>query len=136
MAKTFTAAFAQTPRTAQVITNAASSSVAGSTPTNTQLIATAGTEGSIVTSLGAVAGSTNSGASLLAWVSKDSGTTKTLVAAAGAAAYSNSTTTVRAHTAFESITETTPMRLEAGDELYVGSEVSGTFHFSAELTDY
>ena len=136
MAKTFTAAFAQTPRTAQALVTASSASINTTTPTNVTLLATAGADGSILTSLSAITGSTNAGSSVLLWISKDGGTTKYLADCAVLEAYSNSTTAVRVKVIFADITEANPMRLEAGDELYVGAELTGAYHFKAELTDY
>jgi len=54
------------------------------------------------------------------------------------AAYTWAATTDNAPTLFDAITETTPIRLEAGDELYVSSAVAlaSGIVFNAEWTDF
>jgi hypothetical protein len=54
------------------------------------------------------------------------------------AAYTMATTTLVPETTFALYTETTPLRLEAGDRLYVGSQVAlaGGIVFRAEFTNF
>lgn len=138
MAKTFTAPFAQTPQTATAVTTAATASINGDTPTNTVELMTAGADGCIVTKLTAIPRATVTASNLLLFLSKDSGTTQRLVDSALMAAHTVATTTAIPLTQFEGITETTPIRLAAGDKLYVGNQValaSGVV-FKAEYTDF
>lgn len=137
MAKTFTAPFAQTPKTATVIATTASS-VDTDTPSNAQLLLTAGADGAILTRLTAIPRATVSASSLVLWISNDGGTTKRLVDSALMAAFTVATTTAVAVTTFSTYSETTPLRLAAGDKLYVGTQVTSSsgIVFRAEYTDF
>lgn len=138
MAKTFTAPFAQTPKTATAVATGAVSSIAGDAPTNTVLLMTAGADGAIVTGLAAMPRATVTASSLLLYLSKDNGTTQRLIDSELMAAHTVATTTAIPETVFARITETSPLRLEAGDRLYVGSQVAlaGGIVFKAEYTDF
>jgi len=138
MAKTFTAPFAQTPKTATAVATTASASVTGDTPTNTMLLLTAGADGSILTRLSAQPRDTVTASSLVLWLSKDGGTTKRVIDSALMAAYTAATTTALPTTSFSNYSETTPLRLEAGDKLYVGTQVTSSsgIVFRAEYTDF
>ncbi|MCP1317583.1 hypothetical protein [Halomonas sp. 707B3] len=138
MAKTFTAPFAQTPKTATAIATAATSSLTTDAPTNTVELLTAGADGAILTKLSAIPRSTITASSLVLFISKDNGTTQRLMDSALMEAATVNTTTAIPVTAFERYSETTPLRLEAGDKLYVGSQVAATngIVFHAEFTDY
>ena len=138
MAKTFTAPFAQTPKTASVVVTAASASLNGDAPTNTVLLATAGTDGALLTRLTAIPRGTVTASDLLFWISKDSGTTKRLIDSVLMAAHTVAATTAIPITSFSRYSEGTPLRLEAGAELYVGSAVAlaDGIVFTAELTDF
>lgn len=137
MAKTFTAPFAQTPKTAQAVVTAAAT-VVDDAPTNTQLLLTAGADGCIVTALSAMPRATVTASSLVLWISKDGGTTKRLIDSELMAAQTLATTTAIAETVFSRISESAPLRLEAGDKLYVGSQVAlaSGIVFKAEYTDF
>lgn len=137
MAKTYTAPFAQTPKTATAVTTAAAT-VTTDAPTNTVELLTAGTDGAILTRLFAMPRATVTASSLLLWISKDSGTTKRLIDSELMAAYTMATTTAVPETSFANYTETTPLRLEAGDKLYVGNQVAlaAGVIFRAEYTDF
>lgn len=137
MAKTFTAPFAQTPKTAVAVATGAAS-VSNGTPTNTVLLVTAGADGSILTKLTAMPTSNVALSSLLLYLSKDAGTTKILIDSALMAANTLVANTAVPVTTFSSYSETTPMRLEASDRLYVGSQVALTsgIIFKAEYTDF
>ena len=138
MAKTFTAPFAQTPKTATAVVTGAAGTITGDTPTNTVLLATAGADGAILTRLTAIPRATVTASSLVLFISKDSGTTKRLIDSELMAAHTVATTTAIPETAFANFSETTPLRLEAGDELYVGSQVAlaSGIVFRAEYTDF
>ena len=119
MAKTFTAPFAQTTKTASAVV-------------------TAGTEGALLTRLAAVPRATVTASGLLLWISLDSGTTKHLLEGALMAAQTVSATTATAVTTFSRYTEYTPLRLQASASLYVATAVAltGGIVFTAEYTDF
>jgi hypothetical protein len=139
MAKTFTAPFSQTQQTAVAIVTSAYGSENTLTPSNTSLLLTAGSEGCLVTSITFLPRQSSISASnVKLWLSKDSGTSKYQIDSALAAAqtvYTYAATTVGS---FELITETPPLRLSAGDELYVGcgNAVSNGLAFFAEYMDF
>ncbi len=138
MAKIYTAPFAQTPKTATAVATAATADIATDAPTNTVELLTAGAEGAIVTRITAIPRGTVTASSLLLFLSKDDGTTRRLVDSALMAAHTVAATTAIPVTEFESISETTPIRLEAGDILYVGSMVAAAdgIAFTAQWMDY
>jgi hypothetical protein len=137
MAKTFTAPFAQTPKTASCVVTTASADLA-TTPTETVKLLTAGADGALLTRLSAIPRATVGASSLLLWVSLDSGTTKSLIDSALMSAHTVAATTAIPVTAFSRYSEDTPERLQAGAELYVGSAVTlaGGIVFTAEYTDF
>jgi hypothetical protein len=137
MTKTFTAPFAQTPQTATAIATTATASI-DTTPTNTQLLLTAGADGAILTRLWAIPRATNTATALYLFLSKDGGTTRVLIDSDLMAAQTVATTTAIAKTSFGNYSETTPFRLAAGDKLYVGAGVtlSNGIVFKAEYTDF
>ena len=137
MAKTFTAPFAQTPQTANAVCTGVAT-VTDDNPSNTQLLLTAGSDGAILTRLTAIPRATVTASSLALWISKDGGTTKRLVDSVLMAAATVNTTTAIAVTTFTTYSESAPLRLAAGDKLYVGSQValSGGIVFRAEYTDF
>ena len=137
MTITATAAFAQTTKTGSAVCTAAGA-VADSTPTNTVLLGTAGSDGAILTKLTAIPRATVTASGLYLFISQDSGTTKLVKETALMAAYTYATTTDNEPTIFDAITETTPIRLEAGDEIYVSSTVAlaSGIVFSGEWTDF
>ena len=137
MAKTFTAPFAQTPKTATAVCTLAAT-VANDAPTTTVELMTAGSDGAIMTGLSAFPRATVTASSLVLFISKDGGTTKRLIDSELMAAYTMATTTAIPETKFANISETTPLRLEAGDKLYVGSQVAlaSGIVFKAEWTDF
>lgn len=136
MANTFTAPFAQTPKTATAVVTAVATLT--DTPANTVLLVTAGSDGAILTRLTAIPRATVTASSLVVFISKDSGTTQRLIDSEVMAAYTMATTTAVPETTFSLYTETTPLRLEAGDRLYVGSQVAlaGGIVFRAEFTNF
>lgn len=137
MAKTFTAPFAQTPKTGTAVLTLAGA-ITNDTPTNTELIATAGADGAIVTALSFMPRATVTATALYLFVSKDDGTTKRLIDSELMAAYTMSATTATPETKFTNISETTPIRLEAGDKLYVsiGVALAGGIVAKCEWTDF
>ena len=136
MANTFTAPFAQTPKTATAVVTAVATLT--DTPANTVLLVTAGSDGAILTRLTAIPRATVTASSLVVFISKDNGTTQRLIDAELMAAYTMATTTLVPETTFALYTESTPLRLEAGDRIYVGSQVAlaGGIVFRAEFTNF
>lgn len=137
MANTFTAPFAQTPQTATAVCTAVAT-VTTDAPTNTVLLFTAGVNGAIMTRLWATPRATVTATSLVIWISSDSGTTKRIKDSALMGAQTLATTTAITNTTFSNYSETTPLRLKAGDQVYVGAQVAlaSGIVFSAEYTDF
>jgi H+/gluconate symporter-like permease len=137
MAKTFTAPFAQTPKTATAVATGAAT-VGTDSPSNTVLLMTAGADGCIVTSLAAMPRATVTASSLVLFLSKDSGTTQRLIDSELMSAFTVATTTAIPETTFSRISESSPLRLEAGDKLYIGSQVAlaSGIVFTAQFTDF
>lgn len=138
MAKTFTAPFAQTPKNATAVVTGAAGSITGDTPTNTVVLLTAGADGAILTRLSAIPRATVTASSLVLFTSSDSGTTKRLIDSVLMSAQTVATTTAITSTSFSTYTETAPLRLQAGEQLYVGSQVAlaSGIVFKAEYTDF
>ena len=136
MANTFTAPFAQTPKTATAVATA--DATLTDTPSNTVLLVTAGVNGAILTRLTAIPRATVTASSLVVFISKDSGTTQRLIDSELMAAHTVATTTAIPETFFANYSESSPLRLEAGDRLYIGSQVAlaGGIVFRAEFTDF
>ncbi|MAD43586.1 MAG: hypothetical protein CMH98_01155 [Oceanospirillaceae bacterium] len=128
MAKTFTAPFAQTNKTAAVTV----------TDTAEARLATAGVDGALVTKLSALPAGTVTASKLKLLLSKDSGVTKTVIDSVLLAAYTDEDTKATPLTSFTRIGEQTPLRLESGDQLYVSSGVSQAAGvvFVAEWSDF
>jgi hypothetical protein len=135
--KTFTAAFAQT-NVVGVAEATLASVITTSTPTNTVLIVTAGAEGALLTKLSAVPRATVAATALYAFISKDGGATKMFIDSELMGAYTMSATTATPKTTFKDISEATPIRLAAGDKVYVGIGVAlaSGIVFTAQTTDF
>jgi hypothetical protein len=138
MPKIFTAPFAQTPKNASAVATGAVGTITGDSPTNTILLLTAGADGAVLTRLSAIPRATVTASSLVLFTSSDTGTTKRLIDSALMAAQTVSSTTAIAATTFATYTEATPLRLQAGEQLYVGSQVAlaNGIVFKAEFTDF
>lgn len=136
MAKTFTAPFAQTPKTATAVVTAATT-ITSDAPANTVLLLTAGADGAILTALSAMPRATVTASDLVLFISKDAGTTKRLIDSKLMSAYTVAATTATPITSF-GYSESNPMRLQAGDALYVGSQVAlaGGIVFAAQYTEF
>jgi hypothetical protein len=137
MAKTFTAPFAQTPKTGTAVCTGADT-VADDNPSNTALLVTAGSDGALVTRIWAMPRATVTATGLHLFLSKDGGTTKRLIDSELMSAHTVATTTAIPETAFANYTESLPLRLEAADRLYVGAAVAlaSGIVFKAEFTDF
>lgn len=138
MTKTFTAAFAQDPKTAVAIATNAVSAIHASTPSNTVELLTAGPEGCIVTSLIVQPRATTTAANMLLFIKKQGETSIRLIDTTFVEAKTTLANTPFPFTKFNSISQETPLRLEAGATLYVGTMVSLTqgYTFFAQYTDY
>ncbi|WP_046787119.1 hypothetical protein [Pseudomonas putida] len=139
MANTFTAPFVQVPKTGSAIATAAVSGLATNTPTGlVPLGAAAGINGALVTKITAMPRATVTASSLLLYSSKDAGATYQLIDSELMAAYTQAVTTAIPETAFSNISQANPLRLEAGEQLYVGSEVAlaSGIQFRSEGGDY
>ena len=129
MAKIFTAAFAQTPKTFYASPTTAfnltgAGSVLDDNPSNTVLLVTAGTEGALMTNISIIPRATVVACLVGIFLSKDGGTTKKLIETVSITAQTlNTTTLVTQYTALVA-SETAPLRLEAGDRIYVGLSVT------------
>jgi len=138
MSKTFTAPFAQTPKTATAVTTAACVIGVADAPTSTVELLTAGAEGAIVTNISAIPRATVTASSLLLFLSNDGGTTKRLIDSELLAAQTVNTTTAINEVQFSRYSEATPLRLGQGDKLYAASQVAlaAGIVFKAEYTDF
>lgn len=137
MPMTFTAPFAQTPKTAAVVVTAAAT-VDSDTPSNTVELLTAGADGALVTRLAAMPRATVTASSLLLFLQKSGQTTKRLIDSELMSAHTVAATTAIPETVFANVSDSTPMRLEAGDKLFVGSLVAlaAGIVFAAQWMDY
>lgn len=138
MALTYTAPFAQTPKTLTAVCSTACVIGTADTPTNTQLLATAGPDGALVTRITCIPRGTATATAVHLFLSKDSGTTQRLIDSELIGAYTLAATTAIPETIFANVTEATPIRLAAGDRLYVGVAVavSAGVVTRCEATDY
>jgi hypothetical protein len=122
---TFTAPFAQNPKSLSVAVTAAVGGLGTDAITGAQLLVTAGSNGAIVSSITAMPRGTVTASSLVLFLVKSA--TPTIYRPIDSVlmpAYTLATTTAIPVTAFALISDATPLRLEAGDKLYVGSQVA------------
>lgn len=129
--------FAQTPKSATAVTTAAAGLGLDNSP-GTVLLMTAGASGSIITGLQAMPRATNTATNLIILLSKDGGTTQRVINSKLLAATTVSSTTVVPVVDF-GYTEDNPLRLAAGDSIYVGSMVALATYgvcFMAEYSDF
>lgn len=139
MAKIFTAPFAQTPKTLAAVVTAALGGIGTGTVTGSVLVATAGSDGALVTKLTAIPRATVTATSLVLFLVKSAApTVYQLIDSELMGAYTLAATTAIPETGFGNITESSPLRLEAGDKLYVGSQVAlaAGIVVKAEWMDY
>lgn len=125
MPMTFTAPFAQNPRSLSVAVTAAIGGLGTDAITGAQLLVTAGANGAIVSSISAMPRGTVTASSLVLFLVKSA--TSTIyrpIDSVLMTGYTLATTTAIPVTSFALISDATPLRLEAGDKLYVGSQVA------------
>lgn len=139
MAMTFTAPFAQTPRTLSAAVTVAIAGLGTDAVTGLQLLVTAGANGAIVSSISAMPRATVTASSLMLFLVK-SATPAVYrpIDSVLMTGYTLAATTAVPVTTFALISDATPMRLEAGDKLYVGSQVAlaAGIVFTARWMDY
>lgn len=124
MANTPLPAYVQTQKTGSAVVTAAVANIATNTPTNLMPLGdAAGVNGALVTKITAMPRATVTASSLLLYSSKDNGQTYNLIDSELMAAYTFAATTAIPETAFGNISPSSPLRLEAGERLYVGSQV-------------
>jgi hypothetical protein len=122
---TFTAPFAQIPRTLSAAVTAAIGGLGTDTITGSQLLITAGANGAVVTGISAMPRATVTASSLVLFLVK-AATPNVYrpIDSVLMAAYTQAVTTALPVTTFPLISDAAPLRLEAGDKIYVGSEVA------------
>lgn len=128
----------QTPKSAHIVQSFTATTTPGSTtPANTVLLVTAGTNGGRLTKLRAQPVATVTVSQLQEFRSLDTGTTKKWAnSALGApAGYTLAGTTLPPPADF-GYSEDNPKILSAGEQIYVGSGVTGSWAFEAEWADY
>lgn len=138
MAKTFTAPFAQATRIQTAVVTAAVTGLATDAPTGTVSLLTAGPEGCVVSRVSAIPRATITASSLVLFVKKSGDAALRLIDSELMAAHTVAATTAIPETTFNNISDSTPLRLDAGDELHVGSQVAlaSGIVFAAQWMDY
>jgi len=122
---TFNAPFAQKFKGNTAVVTAALAGIGTSTVTGAQLLATGGANGSLVVKLTAIPRATITAASIVLFLVKaGSPTVFQLIDSELMAAYTLAATTAIPETVFGNISWALPLVLEAGDMLYVGSQVA------------
>lgn len=125
MANTFTAPFVQTYKTQSAKATAAIGGIGTDTVTGAVLIAKAGANGAVLSKVTAIPRATTTASSLALFLVKASAPAVfNLIDSELMAAYTLATTTSIPETVFANIAQESPMRLEAGDMIYAGSQVA------------
>lgn len=125
MTNTFTAPFVQTYKTQAAAATAAIGGIGTTTITGAVSIATAGVNGAVVTKLTAMPRATVAASSLVLFLVKASApTVYHLIDSELMAAATVGSAVAIPETVFGNISDETPIRLEAGDMLYAGSQVA------------
>lgn len=128
----------QTPKSAHIVQSFTATTTPGSTtPANAVLLLTAGVNGGRLTKLRAQPVATVTVSQLQEFRSLDTGTTKKWVnSVLGApAGYTLAATTLPPSIDF-GYSDDNPVILAAGEQIYVGSSVTGSWCFEAEWADY
>lgn len=124
----------QTPKSAMAGVTTANTTFTTS-PSNTVLLVTAGTNGARVTKLQAIPLETVTANFLQVYRSTDSGTTKYLAACATGGSDTVSGTDGPTVVDF-GLSEDSPMLLQANERLYVATGITKGYNFVAEYADY
>ena len=128
----------QTPKSAHIVQSFTATTTPGTTtPGNTVLLVTAGANGGRLTKLRAQPVATVTVSQLQEFRSLDTGTTKKWVnSALGApSGYTLAATTLPPVIDF-GYSDDSPVIMAAGEQIYVGSAVTGSWSFEAEWADY
>lgn len=138
MAKTPTAPFAQAARIRTAVATSAVASLATDAPTGTVALLTAGPEGCVVTRITAIPRATVTASSLVLFLKKAGDPALRLIDSELMAAHTVAATTAIPETVFSNFSDSTPLRLDAGDELHVGTQVAlaSGIVFAADWMDY
>lgn len=124
MANTPLPAYVQTQKTGSAVVTTAVTNITTDTPTNLVALGdAAGVNGALVTKITAMPRSNSSVSSLLLYSSKDNGATYSLIDSELLPAATLAVTTAIPETTFGNISPANPLRLEAGERLYVGTQV-------------
>ncbi len=131
------AVFAQKPMTGTVVVTAAAGAITSDAPTGVSLLMTAGQDGAIVTRLWAIPRGNVAAGSLLLFLQGADGAIR-LIDSEALAAFNSSTAAAIPETVFSNYSENAPLRLAAGDKLYVGNQVAAAsgLVFRAEWTNF
>lgn len=124
----------QAPKSAMVGVTTANTTLTTS-PTNTQLLVTAGANGARVTKLQAIPLETVTANHLQVYRSADSGSTKYLCAVGTGGSDTVSGTDAPVVVEF-GVSEDTPIILAATERLYVATGITKAYNFIAEYADY
>ncbi|MBA5956232.1 hypothetical protein GIB64_02215 [Pseudomonas lactis] len=125
MANTFTAPFAQKFKASTAVCTVAIGGIGTSAVTGAVAIAQGGANGSLITRLTAIPRGTITATSLVLFRVKGTApTVYNLTDSVLMQAYTFATTTAIPLTVFSNISEDTPLYLDSGDMLYVGSQVA------------
>lgn len=125
---------AQAVKSASAVATAAKTTLSDST--NAVKLLTPGANGSVLYGLKALARATVTATKVQLYRSPDNGTTMNLIATTVMAAYTMTNTDAQAVTDF-GYTETSPLRVAAGDTLWIGASVAlaGGIVFDAQYED-
>lgn len=139
MALTNVPVFAQTPKNATAVVTTAITAMSSDTPTPAGaavLLYTAGANGALVTRLVAMPRATVVASSLVLFEMPQGSSNYRLKDSVLMAGYTASTSTAIPQTVFANYSEARPMRLAAGESLYVGSQNAINIVFCAEITEF
>lgn len=137
MSKTFTAAFAQEPKTFAAVVTEAVAEINTTTPTGVIELVEAGPEGAIVTAVTAMPRGTVTASNLLLFLNKANAVEMYLLGSVAMGAHTVELTTDIPVSEFL-YSEQMPLRLAAGDRLFAGMTVATAdgVVFVAQSTDY
>lgn len=137
MAKTFTAPFVQAVNNSNCNITAATSAVSTDSVSTAVLLFTAGLEGSAITSITAIPRATVTATALYLFTTTGTDTTTLkLIDSITMPAQTLSTTAGISISTFTNYTEDYPLRLKAGEKLYVATGVAANIQVYARGMDY
>jgi len=137
MAKTFTAPFVQAVNNSNCNITAATSAVSTDSVSTAVLLFTAGLEGSAITSITAIPRATVTATALYLFTTTGTDTTTLkLIDSISMPAQTLNTTASVSISTFTNYTEDYPLRLKAGEKLYVATGVAANIQVYARGMDY